>query len=203
MTTINRRIKNFLTRSDNYETDALTLFHDVGEHIANNRDWDGAARMLGEMNTNLVNVFKMVLRARFGTMLKVSADKKHSTGFRFTMAWEANEVPVAVNAFGVVKEAVDHKVKVFDKEFLKELREALGETKTPAQKNAEKLAKTFKSAMDKNHVTKADLIRALNALYVEEETAEKTRKALVTTKKVEKEDEVIDLNDVKGIAEAA
>ena len=164
MTTLNNRVKNFSTRLGNVGADGLLLMQDCANHIANNRDWDASANLMSKTDDKFRAVFKLILRAKFGDKLTLARDKKHPSGYRFTLGWEANEVAPNGNAFGIVAAATSKRVKYTSPTFVKELREALDGPAEKAEKSVKERALAYAKRLDAEGVSLHAFIIALQAI---------------------------------------
>ena len=127
---LSKRARNFGLGREKSAVYGLKLAIEVIEHMANHRDWDAAANLLGGLKSEppMQVTVKRMIRLRFGDNIKIkSAGAKHTSGFEFT--WQTKDPVVAPNSWAMILDAAAANQAITSKQFKDTLKTALGEDK--------------------------------------------------------------------------
>lgn len=127
---LSKRARNFGLGREKSAVYGLKLATEVIEHMAQHRDWDAAANLLGGLRSDppMQVTIKRMIRLRFGDDVKIkSAGAKHTSGFEFE--WQTKDPIIAPNSWAMILDSAAANNAITSKAFKDTLKTALGEDK--------------------------------------------------------------------------
>lgn len=217
MATLSQRVKNWINTRGKTGHEGVALIADLVQQMAGkDHDWNAAAEFLkatdnardGTPNRAL----RLALRCYFGDLIKLRKDASHPTGYRFAYG-ESGKWPVGSlaprNTWGAMVEAVERKLSLDDKDFMKLLTSQFKkDAEEPSdeairvayQKAGERLAKKLYN----DGVNMTVVIKAMEKTIAALKAQAKEETALVIKEPKNSNGAVIeDIDDIKAKTAAA
>ena len=123
---LNAKVKTYWTNRGKNAHVGLVMAHECIEHLARHRDWTPLSRFMTLAGADKPKI-ALLVRAAFGDAVSYKVDKNHETGGRFTLNFEGEFPLHGRNAYGYVEEAIAQHKGYNSLDFLKKLREAVGQ----------------------------------------------------------------------------